>query len=439
MRAFLRLLAVAGLVLLTAGPHVLAQGENVLVRPPVQPGAKNPFGWLFGSAGEDRKAAPRARRTYEPKRRSVSAPPASVVRPSVAPGVPATPAEGEPPAASETVPAAPSIALNVLVVGDSLAGLLAQGLRDTYMDRPGIVIHGKSRDSSGLVRDDFYDWAKSFREMLAGTETYDAVVIMVGTNDRQVLRDAEGAHEPRSERWRALYAARIDAMIASAREKGVRLFWVGMPTMRAERYSGDMLAFNDIFRQRAQQANVSFVDIWEAFGDEAGAYAVSGPDVSGAIVRLRTGDGVHFTRAGARKAAFFVDKEFQPIIAAAEARLLANAPNAVAPALQAARPGGPLVLAPPPDIAPALPRSLQTTDALLGIVMPDLAALSPLQPRPLSGPVSSLSAPARSESGTLFPHPGGPPASAEADRVFAEGLPVSAKPGRADDFRFQRP
>ena len=47
----------------------------------------------------------------------------------------------------------------VLVVGDSLADQLAQGLADAFVvERPEVAIVKKTRGSSGLVRADFYDW-----------------------------------------------------------------------------------------------------------------------------------------------------------------------------------------------------------------------------------------------------------------------------------------
>ena len=43
------------------------------------------------------------------------------------------------------------------------------------------------------------------------------------------------------------------------------------------------------------------------FVDAENRYTAMGPDVSGQPMRLRVGDGIHFTSAGARKAAHFVD------------------------------------------------------------------------------------------------------------------------------------
>ena len=55
-----------------------------------------------------------------------------------------------------------------------------------------------------------------------------------------------------------------------------------------------------------------------------------GPDFEGQIRRLRAGDGVHFTRAGARKLAHYVEREIRRV-------MLARATPATAPLLDAVK------------------------------------------------------------------------------------------------------
>ena len=77
----------------------------------------------------------------------------------------------------------------VSVLGDSLAILAAQGLSDAFADKPEISITNLARDLSGLTRDDYYDWPKSARDLVAGNPKIDVVVIMIGINDLQPLKD----------------------------------------------------------------------------------------------------------------------------------------------------------------------------------------------------------------------------------------------------------
>ena len=69
---------------------------------------------------------------------------------------------------------------------------------------------------------------------------------------------------------------------------------------------------DEIYRERAEKAGIVYVDIWDGFVDDSGRYAVQGPDFEGQIRRLRTGDGVHFTKAGAVKLANYVDAAIAP-------------------------------------------------------------------------------------------------------------------------------
>ncbi len=52
-------------------------------------------------------------------------------------------------------------------LGDSLAILAAQGLGDAFSTKPEIAIADLARDLSGLVRDDYFDWPKAARDLIA--------------------------------------------------------------------------------------------------------------------------------------------------------------------------------------------------------------------------------------------------------------------------------
>lgn len=68
-----------------------------------------------------------------------------------------------------------------------------------------------------------------------------------------------------------------------------------------------MLAFNEMYRATATTAGAEFIDIWDGFIDENGAFVSSGPDINGQPARLRANDGINFTAAGRRKLAFYAE------------------------------------------------------------------------------------------------------------------------------------
>jgi uncharacterized protein len=80
----------------------------------------------------------------------------------------------------------------VIVVGDSLADWLAYGMDEFYTDHPEIGIERKIAATSGLIRydakNDQLDWWQSIKDTLA-SEKPDAIVVMLGLNDRLPLRD----------------------------------------------------------------------------------------------------------------------------------------------------------------------------------------------------------------------------------------------------------
>jgi hypothetical protein len=93
-------------------------------------------------------------------------------------------------------PAAPTTTIAVL--GDSMADWLAYGLEDTFSDTPEVNILRKNKPASGLIRYDARvetDWAKVTREILAADKpTY--VVMMLGLNDRQSIRERAAPVKP---------------------------------------------------------------------------------------------------------------------------------------------------------------------------------------------------------------------------------------------------
>src|SRR6195256_2512030 len=371
-----------------------------------------------------------------------------------------------PPGKRETVPER-----QILVLGDAMADWLAYGLEEAYSEQPDIGVIRKHKTVSGLIRyqpkGDPADWAAAARSVLA-TEKPDAIVVMLGLNDRMSMRepaaektdgksaadqkvdkkdnkkdakakpdgkpagkpddkptdaelssdDAAGADQPpvigpaqrarspdgvyefREPRWVELYNKKIEEMIGVLRSKGVPVLWVGLPVVRGPKATADTLFLDSLYRDAAGKAGITYVDVWDGFVDEAGRFLQQGPDFEGQIRRLRSYDGVFFTKAGARKLAHYVEREINRLLAARSAPI-------------------------------ELPTEPATPEAN---ALPGQPA-----PRPLAGPIVPLVA-SSVGADQLLGGPGSRPVTIDAlaARTLVKGEPLAPPAGRADDFVWPR-
>jgi hypothetical protein len=351
---------------------------------------------------------------------------------------------------------------NVLVIGDAMADWLAYGLEDALSETPELGVVRKAKTVSGLIRyqpkGEPSDWAAAAKEILA-SEHPDVIVVMLGLHDRIPIHekvektdkktgkkgakekdgkadpnkadankpddgaaaqpeaanseDEEDAAPPektapaangianfRDPRWVELYNRKIEELIGILKAKGAPVLWVGLPAVRGTKSTSDMLFLDALYRDAAGKAGITYVDVWDGFVDDGGRYIQQGPDFEGQIRRLRSYDGVFFTKAGARKLAHYTEREIRRVLAARSA---------------------PLSL---PNEAPDNSVSIKPGDA---------------GPRPIMGPVVPLVA---SSVGTdqLLGGAGSRPAAVDAlaARALMKGEALNAPAGRADDFIWPR-
>lgn len=289
-------------------------------------------------------------------------------------------------------------ARTVLVVGDFMAGGLAEGLDDAYAQSPGVKIEARANGSSGFVRKDYYDWQGEIAGIIEEVKPA-AVVVMIGSNDRQQLSIDGNREDVRSDAWTREYTQRVRQFAAEIRRARVPLLWVGLPTFKLSSMSADILAFNDIYRDVSQEVGGEFIDIWDGFVDENGAFAPVGPDMNGQRVRLRGSDGINLTSAGKRKVAFYVEKPLNKLLG-----------NAAAPGIASLGPD---------------------TGLGLGMGVRNPAEIDRTQPIALGDPsldgsASLLGAQTDAASDRKLGTP--------VEKLVQDGIAPAGQPGRADDF-----
>ncbi|MBW9053915.1 SGNH family hydrolase [Rhizobium mesosinicum] len=218
-----------------------------------------------------------------------------------------TPMRTTPVAPAEPVVQKQENAQKILVVGDFLAGGLGDGLAAAFETSPGVVVEARSNVSSGLVRDDYYNWPGELPKMINELKPA-MVVVMIGTNDRQQMVTDAGKEKFRTDGWFTEYQRRVLAFGKEITSRKIPLLWVGLPAFESDSMTADAVQMNQLYRNQVESIGGEFVDIWDGFVDENGKFIVTGSDVNGQQVRLRTADGVNLTQAGRRKLAFYVEK-----------------------------------------------------------------------------------------------------------------------------------
>src|SRR3954471_4579789 len=216
----------------------------------------------------------------------------------------------------------------------------------------------------------------------------------------KTARNPNGLYEFRDERWVELYGKKIEELANVLKSKGVPVLWVGLPAIRGPKGTADMLFLDSLYRAGPAKSGITYADVWDGLVDKAGRFLQKGPDFEGQIRQLRSGDGVYFTKPGARKLAHYVEREVT--------RLLASRSGPIAVPIEPATPEA--------NVTPGQPA-----------------------PRPLAGPVMPLVA---STVGTdqLLGGPGTRPAAVDAlaARTLVKGEALAPPAGRADDFAWPR-
>ncbi len=201
--------------------------------------------------------------------------------------------------------------LTVWVVGDSSAQALGQLLENEVKDLPAVSARTIYKNSTGLTRQDFYDWPAALPGILAEGPP-DAVVLSMGDNDAQPLQP-EGSTayvDVDSPLWLTEYSRRLTAFVAQMKAAGSRVYVVGQPAMRSETFNGRIAVVDSAYRAlAAADPEVTYVDAKALLSNDAGGYTDTLPGAGGAAVQVRNADGIHLSVEGARWLARIVARQ----------------------------------------------------------------------------------------------------------------------------------
>lgn len=219
-------------------------------------------------------------------------------RPAARGGDGEDPAEGPPAAANAIRTPTHSNKLRVAVIGDSLSQGLGPAI-ERWMN-PGVVrVLSLGRESTGLSREDYFNWEAGMRQIVDGFRP-DLVFVMLGSNDAQAQISRDGTAIPvGSVEWVEGYRERAGRLLREATGAGTRVVWVGIPIVKERERWDFYRRVNDIYRDTANADPLgTYVDAWTPFAARDGGYTAFARNERGDLVEVRASDGMHFTPTG---------------------------------------------------------------------------------------------------------------------------------------------
>lgn len=216
-----------------------------------------------------------------------------------------TPVMGSEVTADQPPPEEANTLSQILVLGDAIGGGLGAGLARLTQSSGLFDVSIRFNEESGLARPDVYDWVETLPKILS-TNDFDVVVVLIGSNDRQMIRERDFRFAFNTKEWIDAYTARLDALLALLSKSGAKVFWVALPPMADAAYDADLKAIAALQRDRVEARGFAYLDYRAQFSAPDGSYTDVGPDDTGVERKLRGKDGISFFKAGNNRLAQLV-------------------------------------------------------------------------------------------------------------------------------------
>lgn len=294
LRRWAGLLAGLALLLATAcGSTPKPVAHAVDSPPPSSVPVSSPPSPAAPSSSPAAPPAPRPSPAAPASRSAAPAPPPAVKTNRLCETPPAASTGGYPRTITTAAP------LDLLITGDSMQESSGPQLT-AYANAQRHVVAGCTvpKYSTGLVRDDFFDWP-AYAQQLAAQRDPEAVSFMLGGNDGQNMSVNGRILTAGSSEWAAEYQRRAELVMRAFANGHRKVYWVGMPIARSDRLTGIYQVLDSAVRKAAADVpGVRYVDIWAMFAPH-GYYEDSFANEYGTVQRMRGSDGIHLSTAGA--------------------------------------------------------------------------------------------------------------------------------------------
>lgn len=188
--------------------------------------------------------------------------------------------------------------VEVLLIGDSMMKVgFADILQKALESLGNVKVTVFSKNSTGLTRQDYFDWFKQLDKLCSGKK-YDLIVLMIGTNDAQGVNSGGKDIYYGTKEWTDLYRSKVNKFASKMSSSASRFYWIGMPPMRDKTFDGKMRTLSKVFEEEtAKFANGKFLSGVKILGDSQGNYTAYIKDGQKQVL-TRANDGIHFTNGG---------------------------------------------------------------------------------------------------------------------------------------------
>jgi hypothetical protein len=156
---------------------------------------------------------------------------------------------------------------------------------------------------TGLERPDVFNWFEEIRAKVKKLKPNVVVLNFGGNDDHGYMTglpqgtSIDGFGTPS---WQKEYGRRVGGIMDTINRAGGIVIWIGLPITRSPAQTQRFDVVNAVVVQEARKRSgkAYYLDTYGMFASDSGGFTEYLPNESGDMVKVRTGDGVHFDTAG---------------------------------------------------------------------------------------------------------------------------------------------
>lgn len=196
---------------------------------------------------------------------------------------------------------------SIFFAGDSMMQGVAPHLQQR-LQKQGIHSINLSKQSTGLAYPKLFDWQKTIQTTLADNPAIKILVVFLGPNDPWDIPDPNMPSKVlsfNSNAWNGVYQARMKDILDNANLHNVSVIWITPPNMKKNKLNEQMIILNDIMADELARHDVMVIDSRQLLKTDNNIYN-DYTDNEGKSLKMRSGDGIHFTPQGQKFIANFI-------------------------------------------------------------------------------------------------------------------------------------